>query len=385
MGMLYHPKYTRADGTVAACATWWCKVYVNGQAVRLNTHTTKKRAAQDFMRSKEVDGKRGVPVLPKVNRKTVGDLLDGVLADYKAQGRRSIADAERRIKLHVRPAFGTWNAAGVTDDDVQKYIADRRAAGAKPATVNRELALLKRGYTLARKTVTVRPEIELLTEQNARRGFFEDGEFATVRAALPSALQPLLDVAKITGWRIRSELLPLTWAQVDFRARELRLEPGTTKNGEGRTFPFTAGLEAVLVDQRAHTEAVQKERGAIVPHVFHRDGERIRSWRRPWTRALLAAGLATEDTEGHVTRARIPHDFRRTAIRALVRAGVSEAVAMKMCGHITRSVFDRYNIVSGSDLREAAAKLDAVNFATGKVSGKVASISGDRGTQGAAK
>jgi integrase len=377
MGMLYHPKYKRADGTSVECATWWCKVYVNGQAVRMNTHQRKERLARDFMRSKEVDGKRGLPVLPKVNRATVADLVADVVADYRAHNRRSIGDTERRIRLHVLPALGHYNAAALTDADVRAYQQRRLKAGAQPATVNNELAILRRGYNLNKKTVTVRPTIEDLTTHNARKGFFEEAEFAAVRAALPPALQPLLDVAKITGWRTQSELLPLTWKQVDFTARELRLEPNTTKNGEGRTFPFTVELEAVLRAQRAHTDDIERERGRICPHVFHRDGEPIRDWRYNWTKALLAAGLATTDPEtGKVERARVVHDFRRTAIRNLVRAGISEGVAMRMCGHETREVFDRYNIVSGDDLRAAAAKLDAVNSVTGKVSGKVAHFSG---------
>ena len=73
----------------------------------------------------------------------------------------------------------------------------------------------------------------------------------------------------------------------------------------------------------------------------------------------------------------IVHDFRRTAIRNLARAGVSEAIAMKLCGHETRSVFDRYRIVTGDDLREAAAKLNAATPAVGKVLGKVGSSRGD--------
>lgn len=271
---------------------------------------------------------------------------------------------------------------------MRKYIVERKAAGAAIATVNRELSLLKRGYSLNRRSVTVAPEIPHLKENNARKGFFDREQFEAVRAKLPAELQPLLTVAYVTGWRIKSELLPMEWRQVDFKARTLRLEPGTTKSDEGREFPFTVDLEEALREQWEHSERVNREHGMVCRWVFHRDGERVRYWRRPWLRALLEVGLAHKEERDGKTKiipAVIPHDLRRTAIRALVRAGVSEAVAMKMCGHETRQVFDRYNITTGDDLRIAAAKLDTVNSVTGKVSGKVAAFGASGTSQGARK
>jgi integrase len=165
------------------------------------------------------------------------------------------------------------------------------------------------------------------------------------------------------------------------------LEPGSTKNDRGREFPFTDELEAALREQRAYTDQVERTQGMICRHVFHRKGKPIRCWRRRWLQALLKVGLAQLETNedgtpkkrGKIIPAVLIHDFRRTSIRALALAGVSEGVGMKLCGHETRSIYDRYRIVTGDDLREAAAKL---NTATAKVSAKVAVVSDTRAAHG---
>jgi integrase len=110
---------------------------------------------------------------------------------------------------------------------------------------------------------------------------------------------------------------------------------------------MTVDVRALLEDQLAEHERLKRD-GRIVRYVFHRDGERIISLLKSWHAACAAAGCP----------GRIPHDLRRTAVRNLVRAGITERVAMKMTGHKTPSVFQRYNIVSDGDLREAARKLD---------------------------
>jgi integrase len=379
MGSIYRPKYKNAKGEQVESAVWWLSYYANGRQVRESSKTTKESKARGMLRAKEGDAERGLPVV-KVNRKTVGELLADVVADYQNHERDTLKATQRRIRLHLQPFFGSLNAAAVSDDRVRQYVTERKAEGAANASINRELAILRRGYLLNQRAVTVRPVIKELKEDNARQGFFERADFERVRAALPAEYRPLLTVAYVTGWRTASELLPLEWRQVDFTARTLRLEPGTTKNDRGREFPFTDELEAALLEQRTYTEACQRKAGAIIPYVFHREGERIRYWRDRWKSALLKAGLAHrepgEDGKpkkgGKIIPHVIVHDFRRTAIRNLARAGVSEAVAMKLCGHDTRAVFDRYNITTGDDLRQAVAKLNETVAI--KVPSKVAAV-----------
>src|SRR5262249_28974634 len=156
-----------------------------------------------------------------------------------------------------------------------------------------------------------------------------------------------------TGWRTLSEVLPLQWNQVDFRAGMVRLEPGSTKNKKGRTFPFAAlpELEGVLRTQRDAADQLQLERGIIIPWVFFRSTkvgvQSIRSYKSSCADARIAAGVPD----------RIVHDLRRTAVRNLRRAGVPESVAMKLTGHKTISVFLRYDIVDEQDLSLAVNKL----------------------------
>jgi integrase len=196
--------------------------------------------------------------------------------------------------------------------------------------------------------VTYKPHFPMLKEAPPRRGFFERSQFEAMRRHLSDALRLVVTFAYLTGWRIPSEVLTLTWSQVSFVEGNVRLEPGTTKNDEGRTFPLTAELRALLENQRADTEALQRETGQIIPYVFHRGGKPIRDFRGAWRTACKRAGVP----------GRIPHDFRRTAIRNMVRDGVPERVAMQLSGHRTRSVFERYNIVSPGDLDAARDKLD---------------------------
>jgi integrase len=183
---------------------------------------------------------------------------------------------------------------------------------------------------------------------------------------LPDDIKPLAVTAYVTGWRVHDEILTRQKHHLDLKAGWLRLEPGETKNNEGRNFPLTPMLREALERQVQKTEVLQRAKGVIIPWLFHRGGKQIRTFRRSWLTACKAAGVP----------GKIPHDFRRTACRNLERAGVDRASAMKLVGHRSESVYRRYAIASEGMLKEAAEKLSLLHHSdekkngSGKVSAK---------------
>jgi integrase len=324
---------------------------VSGTLVREASGTASQTEATRLLKRREGAAAEGRQTSTGAAKVTLGELLDDLEVEYQANER----DLGRlRVSLaHVRPSFNTVRAARLTTSAIRSYTVARQHEGAAAASINRELAAIKRACSLAMQATPpklyARPYIPILTENNTREGFFEREQFEAVRRHLPEELRPLVTVAYITGWRVPKELLPLTWARVDFKAGTLRLDPGKTKNRKegGRVFPMTPELRRCLEAQRAATDEVQKRNGAIIPFVFHRDGQPIRCLDKTWHTACQEAGVS----------GRLMHDFRRSAIRNLERAGVPRSVAMKMVGHKTEAVYRRYAIVNEGDLVEAAAKL----------------------------
>lgn len=329
---------------------WQLKYYRHGRAIFESSGSTSYDEAKKLLATREAAIAAGA-LAARPGRLRVDAALADVIRDYRVNGKRSLGHAEARTTQHLVPWFGARRLATITAADVRAYTDDRLQQGAKPATVNRELALLKRACTLAQRagTLVARPYIPMLQERNARQGFFEAANFAAVVARLPTPLAGAMTLAYWSGWRVRSEILTLEWRQVDLVHAIIRLEPETTKNREGREFryaPIAPVVEALETAAAARDAA--KRAGHIVPLVFHTGGgQPIGDFRVVWRDACAAAGVP----------GRIPHDLRRTAVRNLVRAGVSEKVAMRITGHKTRAVFDRYDIVAPADLDAAADKL----------------------------
>jgi len=351
---------------------WWIRYYRAGKRHEESAGTTKKGEAERQLRIREGDSAKGLPVTAAIGRLTFEAAVADVVNDYKVNGKRSLDGIERKIRKHLTPFFGGKRMVSITTADIRQFIASRRpqpdaippVTGASNAEINRELAIIKRAFRLALQggRILHMPHVPMLRENNVRQGFFEAADFDDVCKALPAALRGVVTFGYFTGWRLRSEVLTLTWAQIDRTEKIVRLEPGKTKSGEGRTLPYELlpAVDDVIEAAWRQKEALAKN-DQIVALVFHRNGKPIRSFRGAWITACESAGVV----------GRIPHDLRRTAVRNLVRAGVPERVAMQVTGHKTRSVFDRYDITTDADVKSALGKLAGTKKGQSPKSGRV--------------
>jgi integrase len=190
--------------------------------------------------------------------------------------------------------------------------------------------------------------------------FYEAGEFERVLAAAPDYLRDVLRFFFATGWR-KSEVVGLTWEMVDLPAGVITLPD--SKNGRGRVLAIAGDLVEVMA-RRERARLVETPAGdvQVADHVFHKAGRPLRDFRGAWHATLERAGLSHQEKDPvtgtvRTIHDRTIHDFRRTAVRNLIRAGVGETVAMTVSGHKTRSMLDRYNITSTDDVREALEKV----------------------------
>jgi integrase len=183
----------------------------------------------------------------------------------------------------------------------------------------------------------VRNYFTSLGEADPREGFLEPGDFPRLRQELPEHLRMLFTLAYYTGTRA-GEIRKLRWENVDLIDEDLRLRD--TKNGRPRTVPLNGETVEMLKIEHARRPECE--------WVFS-----VGSFRKAWKRACSKAGF-----DGLLF-----HDLRRSGVRNLVRSGVPESVAMAISGHKTRAVFERYNITSNRDLKEAMRKVTDYNLA----------------------
>jgi integrase len=353
---------------IAGCRFWYAQFYQDGRQVRVSTKTEVKAEALATLRRLMGDRDNGLAPILEVRRLRYADLRAALIDSYIAEGNKSLkekADGSETIAgltaLDEFCGFKTGLVDGrvtvtdkgmpvtqITTDAARRFVRGRREEGTGNAAINRSLSALRRMLNIAKRSKKIHdvPYIEFQKEPSARKGFLERIDFEGLVKLLPTHLRPLVTFLYWCGCRI-GETLQIEWSQVDFDSGEIRLEPEQTKTDEGRVIPLSSELVDIL-------RQIEPKTGKVF------DGTNLR---KEWMTACAACGLGTKiEVEGKPYDPRYVgltlHDLRRSAVRNLMRAGNTESVAMKISGHKTRSVFDRYNIVNTDDVKNAMRKLE---------------------------
>ncbi len=355
---------SRGEGSLIqrkGCRFWYAQYYDHsGKPVRVSTKTAVKQEAFDFLRREMSKRDEGVSSITDLKKVTYGTLRAGLLANYVEKGNKSLhtyADGSEGIPS-VKPldkffGFGSGSQGvsvlHITTDKAREFAQQRQAEGMGNAIINRSLAALRRMMRLAHEEGKIRavPVIRLLKEPPARKGFVLLDKFKQLVGALPSNLHPLITFLYYCGGR-KGEAFQIEWSQVDLKKRTIRLEEDQTKGAEARYAPLPAALVKML-------EEIEPKEGKVFDST---------NLTKEWRKACVTAGLGRiievpgkpydPQYEGLMV-----HDLRRSAISNLVNAGVPERVAMKISGHKTRAVFDRYHIVSTDDISSAMLRLES--------------------------
>jgi integrase len=335
---------------------WWIRYSHRGRDHRESSHSERETDAWRLLKERWKQIGRGRFVFGE-DRVTMADLFAALELDYQNNRRRSTRGLRWRL-APLRAAFGEDRAIDVTEARIERYKAERLGTKTRngtgtqttaPATINRELAALTRAFRLAmrQKRLSTAPTVELLKEGLPRQGFLEPAAFERVARHLPDDRADFARFGYLSGWR-KGEIQRLTWPDVDRASGRIALRREHSKNGEPRVLPLVGEL-AELIERRwtAREHLTPGGTTALSPFVFHRDGQPVGDFRKVWATACEKAGVGGT----------LFHDLRRSAVRNMDRAGVSQSVAMALSGHRTASVYRRYRIVAEDDLREALARM----------------------------
>jgi len=332
---------------------WWIAYYVNGNEIRESAGRSASRSdAKRLLKRRIAEVANGRFHGLKPERVTFDELAALLADDYATNGRRSLDRAELSI-AHLRKKFGRARAVDITRAKVAGYIAGRLKDGAAAASAQKEVAALGRMFTLAVRLgkLVVRPEFDdLLEVENTRVEAFTSDELEAVLDILahgrpangmdagvkaqPDLAPPVL-FAGVTGWRMKSDVLPLRWTQVDLAAGIVtRWSRGTSKARRHVVFPIDAvpELKEMLERQREATTALERQTSRVIPQVFHRRGRPIKDLRAAWDDACTGAGLP----------GRWQLDLRRTAARRLRSLGMSDRDIAELVGWEGTEMVTRY-------------------------------------------
>jgi integrase len=314
--------------------TYWISYWVAGRQIKESTKSSDEAEAKRLLKVRIGEAAAGKNLSPE--RATVEDLCALVLSDYRLRKLRDLINVESRIERHLKPTLGKIPASRFTPHQVREYIDIRRQESASDATINRELAILRRGFTLAQREdpplVRSAPYIPKLEEDNVRQGFIERPQYEILLAMLPEHLKCLLVVGYHVGCRL-GELRKLRWEQVDLDALEIRIEKRQAKTKRPRTIPIYGDM----------VEWLRRQRGGRAPGpTLPRSTPLCRT--QYGTSRVTACGGNEHFGAPHGERLQalrhrcgFRHPVRRRKARCISSAGKAEAPAGEVNRYINRS------------------------------------------------
>ena len=347
-------------GLVKRGTTWWMSFMYQGQQIRRSTGTSDKRLAEAILgkvRGQIVEGRFFEK--PIEQQRTVTELLDRYTSEHAA--RRANYRRELTSVKNLKTFFGNPTLDQVTPKRIVAYKNQRYTDGVKPATINRELATLKKAFNLARREwewCTDNPvcRVSMEQENNTRdRWLTVDEEQRLLHEAAPW-LRELMVFAVHTGMR-QGEILGLTWAGVDLFRRTVTVFK--SKNGERRTIP----LNHTALDLLKQSYATRHRETDLVFASHAHTRLNTSNISRSLHHALEKAKI----TDFHF------HDLRHTCATRMVQAGVDLYKVQRLLGHKSPIMTQRYAHHYPESLRDGVEALEtgrlvSTNLAQARVS-----------------
>lgn len=334
---------------------WHIYYYCNGRQIRESSKSESKLTAERLLHRRFIE--MGIVSPPTTNpaKLKYEDIRESLLEEYRARGKRFLRMLEYEGLKHLDDFFAGSRVATITTHLLRTFIRKRKAQGAVTnSTLNRNLALLRRMTNLAWEQGKIQflPPFPVLPKERRRKQFLSPEDFEKLREELPKRLHPVVTFLYLTGCRL-GEARKLQCNHVDFDALEIRLG-NLVMDGWSRMIPLD-GLEPFVEEIRLKEAPRRQEEES--------NGESDENWenedscdhsrvplfcttnlRKQWRRACVRRGLGwMEPLPGgrEIYRGLLLQHLRRSAIRNMLEASVSEQVAMTIAGYRRHEVTDQ--------------------------------------------
>lgn len=364
--------FTKKGGVKVPSNFLYIQFYVGKDQKRVNTKTNNAEEAYRMLLDNHRRIDDGEKVLPsEVSRLKYEDLVGYLMDYYRDKHPASLRTRKTEDggteetfdgKDSMDEFFGGMSITEITAVKIQEYIRKYRKIGYSGPTIRRQLSRLRSAFERARDLDLITgahiPSFKNLpSDSKPREGFLEPDDFQTLLGAMPEHLRTVTLYLYYTGSRT-GEVEQLTWGMLSKDCSEIIIPGRVTKTDKGRTVPLVGPLAKIAEEFREGRKKFPKA---------HQSLFNMRNFRRMWNRTCHKLGLGVYDENANNRRYHglHPHDFRRSAARNLIKAGVSRRDAMMITGHLTEAVFERYNIKDVTNAQEALLKVGQHH--TGKV------------------